>query len=70
MLVVLTARMLIEAMVPTVWMESAKLVGQALTALLSFIIQRVLPALILAAGTVVLRLLVLTRTAVYLTDVS
>ena len=74
MLVILTACMLTGAMVPTVWMESAWLVGLALTALLSFIIQRSLPAFILAAGTVVLtlifRLLDLTRTAAYLIDVS
>ena len=62
------------AMVATAWMESAWLVGQVLTALLSFIIQRILAAFILAAGTVVLtlilRLLVLNRTAAYLTGVS
>ena len=74
MLVILTARMLTEAMVPAVWMENAWLVGQVLTALLSFIIQRVLPAFILADGTValtlILRLLVLTWTTAYLTNVS
>ena len=73
MLVILTARMLTGAMVPTVWMESAWLVGQVLTTLLSFIIQRILPAFILTAGTMILtlilRLLVLTWTAAYLTDV-
>ena len=69
-----TARMLTGAMVTAVWMESAWQVGQVLTILLSFIIQRILPAFILAARTVVptliLRLLVLTRTPDYLTEVS
>ena len=74
MLVISTARMLTGGMVPTAWMESAWLVGQVLTTLLSFIIQRILPAFILTVGTVVptliLRLLLLTRTAAYLPDVS
>ena len=74
MLVILTACMLTEAMVPTVWMENAWMVGQVLTDLFSFTIQKILPTFILAAGTVVLtlilRLLVLTRTAANLTDVS
>ena len=60
-------------MVPAVRMERAWLVGQVLTTMLFFIAQRNLPASILAAGTVILtlilRLLVLTRTAAYLTDV-
>ena len=68
----LTARMLTEAMMSTVRMESVWLVAQVLTPLLSFITQRILPASILAAGTVlltlILRLLVLTRTAAYLAD--
>ena len=68
MLVILTARMLIGAMVPTVWMESAWLVGQVLIAVFFFIIQR-----FLVTGTVVLTLLssllVLTRTAAFLIDV-
>ena len=72
----LTVRMLTRAMVQTMWMESAWLIGQVLTTLLFFIIQRILPAFILAAGTVVpvliliLRLLVLTRTVAYLTEVN
>ena len=70
---ILTARILTGAMVPTVRIESAWLVGQVLTAMLSFLTQRILPASILAAGTVILtlilRLLVLTRTATHLTDV-
>ena len=74
MLVILTARMLTGAVVPKVWMKSAWLVGRVLTTLLSFIIQRILPAFILATGTVVLtpilRLLVMPWTAAYLTDVS
>ena len=69
MVAILTARMLIRAMVPIVRMESAWLVGQVLTASLSFTNQKTLPASILAAGTVVLtlimRLLVLTRTTVF-----
>ena len=52
MLVILTARMFTGAMVQTVWMESAWLVGQVFTVLLSFIIQWILPVFILAAGTV------------------
>ena len=74
MLVILTARMLTGTMVPTVWIESAWMVGQVSTALSSFTIQRILPAFILAAETVVLtlilHLLVLTRTAACLADVS
>ena len=74
MLLVLTALMLAEAIAPTVRLESAWLVGQVLTTLLSIIIHRILPAFILAAGTailtLILRLLVLTWTAAYLTDVS
>ena len=50
LLAILTARMLAGAMVPTVRMES---VGQVLTALHFFITQRILPASILAARTVV-----------------
>ena len=73
MLAILTARMLTGAMVPTVLMESAWLLGQVLKALLFFITQRILPASILAAGTVVLtlilRLLVLTQKAAYLEEV-
>ena len=48
------------------------LVGQVLTAVLSFVIQRILQASILTAGTMVLTLilclLVLTQRAAYLTD--
>ena len=40
MLMILTARMLTGAMMPTLWMESAWLIGKVLTALLSFIIQK------------------------------
>ena len=73
MLVILTARMLTGAMVQTAWIESAWLVGQVLTTLLSFIIKRILPAFILVAGTgvltLILRLLVLNRTAAYLAEV-
>ena len=64
--------MLTGTMVPTVWMESAWMVGQVSTALSSFTIQRILPAFILAAETVILtlilHLLVLTRTAACLAE--
>ena len=73
MLAALTALMLTEAMVPTVRMESVGLIGQVLTALLSVMTQRILPASTLATETVVLTLilhwLVLTRTDAYLTGV-
>ena len=73
MLTTLTSLILTGAMVAIVRMESAWMVGQVLTALLSFITQRILPAFILAARTVVLTLilllLVLTRTTAYLIDV-
>ena len=73
MLTILTSRMLIGAMVPTVRMESVWLVGQILTALLSFTTPSILSASTLAIETVVLTLilhsLVSTRTATYLTDV-
>ena len=73
MLATLTARMLTGAMVLTMGMESVWLVEQVLTALLFFITQKILPASILVAGTVVLtlmlRLLVLASKATYLTEV-
>ena len=74
MLAILTARMLTGTMVPTVRMEGVWVVRQVLTALLFFFTQKTLPASILAAETVVLtlilRLLVLTRTAAYLKNVK
>ena len=66
--------MLTGAMVTAVWMKSAWQVGQVLTILLSFIIQRILPSFILATETValtlILRLLVLTRTPDCLIEMS
>ena len=70
MLATLPARMLTGSMVPTVRMESVWLVGRVLTTLLSY--DPSMPVSILAPETLVLtlilHLLVLTRTAAYLTD--
>ena len=73
MLVTLTACIMIGAMVPTVRMENVWLAGEALTALLFFIIKRIAPASTLTAETLIitllLRLLVSIPTVDYLPNV-
>ena len=74
MLATLIVSMLIGVMMPTVQTENAWLAGQVPTILPYFIVHRISPASILAAGiqvpTRILYLLLLIQTDLYLTGVS